>query len=363
MKIYLSILLLLFSNSHLLAFDNLSLEEKVGQLLIVSFYGEEVNDNAKKLIQEAHIGGVVYYPFANGLTSKQQVRSLSEDLQLLSPIPLFIAVDQEGGRVAMLKEGFTQFPSQNEQATQPNCIRQNAYINGNELKAAGINMNFSPVVDVNINPKNPIIGNRSYGEDPYQVSTLGALALKGYQEAGIIGCLKHFPGHGDVEIDSHLDLPIVTKQREELDTCELLPFKKLHSQTDLIMTGHLLFPALDDKPATLSSKILKGILRDELGYQGVVISDSLIMQGLLIACPSLEEAALQALQAGCDLLCISGRIVKEGKEIRKITAEEVVQIHSYLCKAVEENKISTYQLDKTLQRIYNLKKKYNLIPQ
>lgn len=285
----------------------MSIEEKVGQLLMVHFNGEIGNDEAKMLLQQAHAGAVIYYNWANGLHSPQQVLELSNSLQNMAKIPLLIAVDQEGGRISRLTEGFTRFPSNSVIGQHPDSARSYAAALAGELRSVGVNMNLAPVVDINSNPHNTVIGDRSFGSSPELVADLAAATLEGYRQASIIGTLKHFPGHGDVEVDSHAALPVLLKSREELNRCELVPYKKLASTAEAIMTGHIVVPAIDEKKcATLSHKVLEGVLRTDLGFNGVILSDSLIMEGVLKDAGNIENAAVLAIQAGCDLLILGG---------------------------------------------------------
>lgn len=337
---------------------SLSVEEKVGQLLLVSFDGDEANLNALELIQKAHVGGILYFSSCNGLTSPEQVQTLSDSLQALSSIPLFIAVDQEGGRVQHLKNGFQILPTQQKQALEPENILSLVKSVGRELKSVGVNINLSPVVDVNVNPLNPVIGDRSYSHDPEVVVKCARLAIKGYLEEGIICCIKHFPGHGDTTVDSHLALPVISKSVAELNKVELYPFQQLCQEVDMIMTGHLLVPALDEaNPATHSSKILQNLLREKLGFEGVIVSDSLIMKGLYQSCPTLEEAALRAFKAGCDLLCIGGRIEQENGHLIDVPAAAIFKTHRYLVDAVNRGDIPMKRLDESVERILALKKR------
>lgn len=325
----------------------MTLEEKVGQLFMVCFKGEEINDDARTLVQDLKVGGIIYYNWANGLHSRDQVRTLSEDLQAHAKVPLLIAVDQEGGRVARLT--FTKFPS-NQEVKDP---LETAFSIGEELKSVGINMNLAPVVDVNSNPENPVIGDRSFSSDPKEVVTCGKAALDGYKKAGVIATLKHFPGHGDTYVDSHGDLPVVNKSLRELEKAELLPFKELHSSA--IMTAHLLVPAIDPEfPATLSKKTLD-YLRVEIGFQGVIVSDSLTMEGVLKKAGSVEEAAIQAILAGCDLLIFGGRRLNE--EQTELGVAEIQQIHRAVVKAALHGRISQERIDEALQRVLHLKSK------
>lgn len=289
----------------LFCLHQMTLEEKVGQVLMVNFRGEVANEDAQTLIQETHVGGIIYYNWANGLTSPQQVLNLSASLQQLAAIPLLIAADQEGGKVARLKTGFTIFPGNKAlgDTNDPSIAEQAAFAMGQEMRAVGVNMNLAPVVDVNVNPKNPIIGKRAFSDSPEIVTAFGKAAVNGYHKAGMITTLKHFPGHGDVEVDSHTDLPIVNKTMEQLSQVELLPFSKI-LDTDAIMTAHILVPALDEENCSTLSKKTLSYLKDSLGFKGLIIADSLVMEGVLKQCKTVDEAAIRALNAGCDMLIL-----------------------------------------------------------
>lgn len=346
--------------------EKMSLEEKVGQLLVAHFHGEIANEEARTLIQEIKVGGIIYYNWANGLTSPQQVSTLSQSLQKLAQnnpqkIPLFISVDQEGGRVARLKNGFTAFPSNQTVADtrNPQIAEEIAFAIGEELHAVGINLNFAPVVDVNVNPENPVIGTRSFGSHPNTVVDFGKRALEGYRRAGTIATLKHFPGHGDVEVDSHYDLPIVNKSLEELRQVELLPFAKLAAEADMIMTAHLLVPALDpDHCSTLSEKTLS-YLRDTLHFKGPIITDSLVMKGVLKTDP-IENVAIEAFLAGCDLLLLGGAQLNEGDVRFELSVADIQRIHTAIVNAVKKGLISHARLDQAVERIIALKERYGL---
>lgn len=345
----------------------MTLEEKVGQLLMVHFNGEIANEEAKTLIQKVHVGGFIYYNWANGLSSPEQVLRLSSDLQKLSAqnrisIPLFIAVDQEGGLVARLTKGFTIFPGNKALAMTNDyeLAEQSAFAMGQELNAVGVNFNLSPVVDVNCNARNPVIGIRSFGSSTDIVIPLAKNAIQGYHRAGIITSLKHFPGHGDVEVDSHQDLPVIKKSKQQLQNIELLPFKELSSIADTVMTAHLIVPSIDPiNCATLSKNVLD-ILRNEIGFEGVIISDSLVMEGLLKNCASIDDAAIRALNAGCDILLLGGRQLVGAHANLELTVGDVARIHQVLVDAVKNGLISEKRLDEAVQRILNLKNKYDL---
>lgn len=339
--------------------QTMSLEEKVGQLLMVHFLGEEVNDDARTLVQQAHVGGVIYFRAANGLTSPEQVGHLSAGLQQLARIPLFIAIDSEGGPVGHLKQGFTLFPSNWAvgRTNDPQLAYKVALASSQELKAVGINMNLAPVVDVNTNPANPVIGIRSFGKTAEHVARFGKAALAGYRQGGVIATLKHFPGHGDVTVDSHYGLPMTYKSEKELQEQELFPFGQLAKEAEVIMTAHLLAASIDpDRCATFSSRLLEGVLRQKLGFNGVVMSDSLLMDGALLQAKSLENAAIDAFNAGCDLLIIAGGFSKKTLG----SADSMCSVHKAVVQAVLDGRISQEKLHKSLARILQLKEKYAL---
>lgn len=341
--------------------SQMTLEEKVGQLLMAHFQGQIANENAKILIQEAKVGAIIYYNWSNGLISPEQVKTLSASLQSLAEenrlaIPLLIATDQEGGIVTRLQAGFTEFPGNRAlgETGDPTLARQAAFIMGQEMRAVGVNMNLAPVVDVNSNPRNPVIGIRSFGDDPETVVAFGAQALQGYKEARVLATLKHFPGHGDVSLDSHEELPVIHKSQKELEQCELLPFTRLGDSADAIMTAHILVPALDpDNCSTLSEKTLT-YLREKLGFQGLIVSDSLVMGGVLKKCHTVDEAAILALNAGCDLLILGGKLLT-GEHKTELSATDVQRIARSILQAVLEGRIAESRVNAAVERVLSLK--------
>lgn len=344
--------------------EQLSIEEKVGQLLMVHFNGHEANEEARRLIEEAHVGGFIYYNWANGLDSPAQVRRLSEGLQRLAwgtshGIPLFLAVDQEGGRVCRLVEGFTRFPGNGVigRTCKPEFALAAALAVGRELMAVGVNVNLAPVVDINSNPDNPIIGDRSFGPTADDVIACGQAALEGYRQAAIIACLKHYPGYGDVSVDPHGPLPVVKKSIDELAGLELLPFQSLTGKADMVMTAHLMLPHVDrGNCATLSSAILERMLRRGMRYQGIVISDSLVMQGVLENCGGkVENAVVRAFLAGCDILLLGGKQLLSTQKGFELSTDDVIALHGHLVKAVKSGKISEARLNDSVDRILKLK--------
>lgn len=344
----------------LFCFHQMTLEEKVGQVLMVHFRGEVANEDAKTLIQETDVGGIIYYNWANGLTSPQQVQELSASLQKLADIPLLIAADQEGGRIARLKSGFTLFPGNKALADtkDPRLAEQVAFATGQEMRAVGVNMNLAPVVDVNTNTRNPIIGTRAFSDSPEIVTTFARAAVDGYHNAGLITTLKHFPGHGAVNVDSHTDLPIIHKSMQELEAVELLPFAKLASGADAIMTAHILVPALDENNCSTLSKKTLSYLRDTIGFNGLIIADSLVMEGVLKQCKTVDEAAIRALNAGCDMLILGGKMLNSDQEKKELTPADVKRIHRSIVRAVKEGMIPEERLNTAVTKILELKRRY-----
>jgi beta-N-acetylhexosaminidase len=270
-----------------------------------------INDHAKVLIQELRVGGVILMGRNVAGLTPAQVLALTSALQALAAQaglpPLLIATDQEGGRVSRFgPPHFAVYPPAWEIGASQG--ETNAYDNyaalGREMKNVGVNWILAPVLDVNNNPKNPVIGNRSFGADPALVARMGAAAVRGLQDgAGVLACGKHFPGHGDTDIDSHLALPRIPHDRARLDSVELAPFKAaIEAGIGSIMTSHILFTAVDPAlPATLSPAILQGILRQDLSYDGLIVTDDLDMKGVA-ATWGAPEAAVLAAVAGADML-------------------------------------------------------------
>ena len=342
--------------------EEMTLEEKVGQLFVVSFKGAECNNDAVALVEKIGVGGVIYYTWANDLSSAKKIFTLSSDLQKRAKIPLLILTDQEGGIVNRLQgEEFTLFPGNKALAMtgDPLFARQSSRIIGKELKSVGINGNLAPVVDVNSNPKNPIIGVRSFGEKVDTVIDFAEAALEGYQKAEVFSCIKHFPGHGDVEVDSHIALPILMKSKEDLNKVELAPFAALAKKADMVMTAHLMVPSIDPNRCATTSKPILDILRKEIGFQGVIITDSLTMEGGLSNSGSLEQEAIDALNAGCDILLFGGKKLI-GNVDQEITIEEISCVYQRIIDGVRNGEISPQRLDEAVDRILTLKNKYPL---
>lgn len=317
-------------------------------------HGDEVTEEIKAFIKETRIGGVILYNWSNTITDLSKTRSFIQGLQKESfqtkGSPLFIAIDQEGGRVDRLKKGFPSADTIAKTKTPQETFLLGSAV-AKELKLLGVNLNFSPVVDINSNQKNIVIGDRSFGKDQVTVVTYAKAFSKGLQSGGILPCLKHFPGHGDVEEDSHYTLPISYKTLDQLMNIELIPYMEIDSP--FVMTAHILFPNIDPKhPATLSKIFLQEILRGQLKYQGLIITDSLRMKAL--SGESLEEICIQAFIAGNDILLIGGsRLVKDDPEFN---LQQVKSVHKALTEAVQSGRIGIDRLNKSYERISEAKR-------
>lgn len=307
--------------------SRMSPEEKVGQLFVMRVYGHSATapdqadidanrteigvDTAAELIERYHVGGIIYFSWAHNTRDPHQIAELSNGIQRAglaqpTPIPLLISTDQEHGIVARVGRPATLLPGAmalGAGGSQADT-RRAARIAGAELAAMGITQNYAPVADVNVNPANPVIGVRSFGSDPLAVAGLVAAQVRGYQGAGIAATSKHFPGHGDTKDDSHYALPTIHHTREQWAELDAPPFRAaIAAGIDSIMTAHIVVPALDptEDPATLSRPILTGILREQLGYDGVVVTDSLGMAGVRQKYGD-DRVPVLALKAGCDQL-------------------------------------------------------------
>ncbi|QQK74789.1 glycoside hydrolase family 3 protein [Salicibibacter cibarius] len=346
--------------------DDMTLEEKVGQLFIVHVYGETPTDpnyeeenlendrggeNFKEVIENYHPGGVIYFNWADNIgmpVDTSQVNALSNGIQDIamdegSSIPMLVSADQEGGIVARVTEPATTFPGNMAiGATGSSAYaEQSAEILGEEMKKLGINMNFAPTLDVNVNPDNPVIGVRSYSEDPGLVSDLGISQIQGFQSEDVISTAKHFPGHGDTDVDSHYGLPIIEKDLEMLLEEDLPPFKDaIDHEVDAIMPAHIVVPALDDSelPATFSEPILTDYLRGELGYDGLIVTDGLDMDGVDVI-PE-EEVPVEAFKAGVDML---------------LDPPDVDLAYNAMLDAVADGEISEDRLNESVYRILEQK--------
>lgn len=336
----------------------LTLEQKIGQVLMIGFDGLELHPELREMIECCHLGGLVL--FARNVESPAQLASLTRDLQATARangLPgLLLAIDQEGGRVARLTEdkGFTEFPSAMAMGAtgDPYLAHLAAVALAREMRAVGINADFAPVLDVNNNAANPVIGTRSFSFDPQQAADFGVSFLQGLQEEGILAFGKHFPGHGNTHQDSHFSLPVVNVGREQLEAVELLPFRAaIQAGVAGIMSAHISFPALDPDglPATLSPRVLVDLLRLELGFEGLLATDSLEMGALEQAGYPAPVAAAAALRAGADLL-----LFNHGHAMHR-------QAYATIRAWVEDGRIPIARLDEAVGRVLRAKAGFSLL--
>jgi len=333
----------------------LTLEQKIGQRFIAHIEGREFSEKTACLIRENYVAGIILYPW--NADFPDQVKKLTSSIQDAAlenapPLPLLICADQEGGRVNAFKfDEMTRFPSPYywAQYGDPLFVESAAYVICREISELGLNMNLAPVLDVYSEPDKTIIGDRSMGADPVAVGAFGLSYLKGAERAGIISVVKHFPGHGSTTTDSHRDLPVVEASSEDLFENDFKPFRiVIENGADALMTSHVVYSDIDpDYPATLSIRILRDILRGQLGFQGVIISDGISM-GALSKHFDLAETLKRSFAAGVDLILVHSKYDLE--ELTRI----VVDLH-------EKGEISEEEINEGVKRVLSLKIKYGLL--
>jgi beta-N-acetylhexosaminidase len=326
-----------------------TLREKVGQMFLVGCQRESLTRDEQLIFAEYQFGGFILFKrnCAEPAEMVQLCRNLWDSAN--AEMPPFIAIDQEGGNVHRLPAPFTHFPAAARIGGKdnPELARRLGRAAAEELKLVGINLNFAPVLDVDSNPANPVIGDRAFGSDPKQVIEIGSSWAQGLRDGGIIPCGKHFPGHGDTETDSHVELPIVKKTLDELKTIELPPFAHAcRTRIESLMTAHVLYPALDAKfPATLSEPIVTGLLRHQFGYDGVVFSDDMEMKAIGDNY-GVEEAAALALRAGVDVVLFCHEV------------EKAIQAFEFLYNEAERDPVLRARVEESHRRITELKRRY-----
>lgn len=333
-----------------LQISNMEIEDKIGQLLIVGIEGYELNQDEIDIINKYNLSGFIF--FDRNIDTKDQFINLINNLkdENKGDIPYFLSVDEEGGRVERLDKFYLKMPSMDAigKTNDEELAYKVGTVLGSKLKTFGLNMNFAPVLDINSNPLNEVIGDRSLSDDPYVVAKLGNELVKGMSREGIVAVGKHFPGHGDTQIDSHYDLPIINKDLMELETLELEPFiYNINNGMNAIMVGHLLLPELSSEPSSLSYEIINGILRKKLKFNGVVLSDDMTM-GAITNNYDIKEAVLKFLIAGGDIALICH------------DNSQIVDIVNYIKLAVENGTITEAEIDDKLYRILSLKKEYDI---
>jgi len=327
----------------------LATRRDVGQLLIGSFAGPSIPRELRSLAREFDLGGVIL--FGRNIEAAEQVSEVAAEAEALGrDMPAWVSVDQEGGRVARLKDPFTVWPPMATlgRAGSEDLAARFARALAAELSAVGVTLDYAPVLDIHTNPKNPVIGDRALAESAGEVARLGRVLVRTLQASGIAACGKHFPGHGDTSTDSHFELPLVEHPPDRLRAVEFEPFRAaIAEQVAFIMTAHVLVPALDEnRPATLSPSIVEGLLRRELGFEGVILSDDLEMKAIS-ARYSVPAAAVEAIQAGCDAVLVCGG----GVDLQAQTLEALV-------RAVESGAITAARLDDAWQRLKRAKERF-----
>ncbi|HEX5473291.1 MAG TPA: beta-N-acetylhexosaminidase [Vicinamibacterales bacterium] len=325
------------------------IRRQAGQIAIAGFAGPSIPDDLRRLAREFDLGGVIF--FARNIEEPEQVAELAREAQALArETPLWVSVDQEGGRVARLRRGFTEWPPMVTlgRSGDERLAERFARALASELKAVGISLDYTPVLDVHTNPANPVIGDRALADRAEEVARLGAVIVRTLQQEGIAACGKHFPGHGDTSTDSHHELPVVEHDPDRLRAVELVPFAAaIAANVASIMTAHILVPALDeDRPATLSPAIVDGLLKKSLGYGGLVLSDDLEMKAIS-GRYGQAEATVAAVAAGCDavLMCAPDQ------EAQAAAIEAVIH-------AVEEERLPAARVEDALARHRRVKARF-----
>ncbi len=329
----------------------MDIEQAIGQKLLLAFEGKDrPSPEIVKALREYKASGITLFRSLN-IDNPSQLRALTESLQRLARDfdlpPLLIAADQEGGQLMAVGDG-TPLPGNMAIGATGSAelARRAGEVLGRELAAMGVNVDYAPCVDVNVNPQNPVVGVRSFGENPREVARLAAAMIEGIQSQGVAATAKHFPGHGDTASDSHHGLPIVPHSLDRLHAVEFPPFvSSIEADVKLIMTAHLGLPAVDGPdapPATLSENILKGILRRELGFKGVIVTDALDMHAIRQG-EALGEDAVRAAAAGADLLLVTSDPIDQAR------------VHSALLRAAQNGALNQSELFASAQRILDLK--------
>jgi beta-N-acetylhexosaminidase len=344
----------------------MSREQKVGQLFVPVVYGARIDqphrsnttttgaDTIGEVLDRYHVGGVIYFAWSGNLDSPAQVARLSEDMQrravALGDVPLTISIDEEEGVVTRLPQPSTAFPGTMALGATRSAdhAATAASMTGRELRAVGVNQNYAPVADVNVEARNPVIGVRSFGSDPDLVGDLVEAQVAAFQASGVSSTVKHFPGHGNTAVDSHHGLPVIDLSLEEFESVDLPPFlRAVEAGVDAIMTAHIVVPALDDSglPATLSHPILTGLLRERIGFEGVIVTDALHMEGVRGIYPD-DRLPVEILKAGGDQMLMP---VHLGQAIDAVLA------------ALESGELTEERIDDSVRRILVQKQKRNLL--
>jgi beta-N-acetylhexosaminidase len=332
--------------------SKMTIDEKIGQLVMAGLDNYVNNKHSKALIKTFHVGGFILL--------EQNIKNINQALVLINSlketnssnsIPLFLGIDEEGGRVTRMPSKFVKLPANKAigQVDNSSFSYKIGGILGQELKAFGLNVDFAPVLDINSNPKNPVIGDRSFGTNSTVVSKLGIQTMKGIQVRNIIPVIKHFPGHGDTSVDSHVGLPVVYNNMKRLNSFELVPFSRaIENGADMVMIAHILLPKIDpENPASFSKTIITEVLRNSLKFNGVVITDDMTM-GAIAKNYNIGEAAVKSLNAGTDIILVCHDYVKE------------IEVLKAIKNSVSDGTLSVQAIDEKVYRVLRLKEKYKL---
>ncbi len=332
--------------------NSMTIDEKIGQLFIIHYNKPEITEEFKHILETVKPGGFTL--FNENIKTYEQTTKLIKDINSTAKIPMFISIDQEGGRVQRLKSmpgmNIINIPSMSKigESNDENQAYNTGITIANDLKKFSINMNFAPVIDIYLNPKNTVIGDRSFGNNAKTVSKMGLSLANALKNNNIIPVYKHFPGHGNTEKDSHVEIPIITKTKEELYQDELIPFKNaISNNADIIMVGHLALPKItnDYTPASLSKQVVTDLLKNELGYKNLIITDALNMKAITNNYSEKQIYEL-AINAGVDILLMPNDPILAFNSIKK---------------SLEEGTINETTITKSVEKIIALKLKYNII--
>lgn len=330
--------------------NEMTVDEKIGQLLIVGIDGYSIDEKAIEMIQKYHIGGFIL--FNRNIQDANQTISLINSLKKTNEsndIPLFISLDEEGGRVTRLPHEFIKTPSSKKigKKDDESITYEIGKTIGRNVKSLGFNLDFAPVLDIFSNPNNTVIGDRAFGTNPEIVWKHGIQLMNGIKSEDVIPVIKHFPGHGDTTVDSHEDLPFIDKNLEQIENFELIPFKKaIEKGAEVVMVSHIMLPNIDDaNPATFSREIINNILREKLGFDGVIITDDMTM-GAIVKNYDIGDASVKSLKAGSDIILVCHGYENYTKVINAIKG------------AVDNGEISLDYINQKVYRILKLKEKY-----
>ncbi|WP_213579125.1 beta-N-acetylhexosaminidase [Paenibacillus lautus] len=332
--------------------NDMTVEEKIGQLVLVGLEGTAIDETSRKLVKDHHVGGFIL--FKDNIESVEQTVKLLNDLKeanAANPVPLWLSIDEEGGRVTRFPEEYVKLPSSGKVGSKGDLAltKRVGGLIAQKVAGLGLNMVFAPVLDIHSNPNNPVIGDRSFGTTAETVTEHGIASMKGIQEKGVVPVVKHFPGHGDTSVDSHLGLPVVEHDLKRLHEMELVPFQQaINEGADVVMVAHLLMKSIDpDTPSSYSKPVINDLLREEMGFKGVVITDDMTM-GAISGSTDVGEASVKSVVAGSNMVLIGHEYAQE---------EAVIQA---LTKAVRSGLIPEEMLNDRVRATLELKHKYEL---